>query len=350
MRSFLARIAVGPAGSKDLSEDEAREGLALCLTREADDVQIGTFLIAERLKRETEAENHGFLAALCDASHHVTAEVPDVMSLADPYDGFVRTPHFAPVVAGVLAACGLPTIVHGARTLPPKNGITARSVFEARGMDLGFGDGADAVARAAERLAECGVAYVALEDFCPALAALTPIRDSIAKRPFLATLEKLITPVRGRERTHVAAGWVHAGYQELIERLLRRRGVASVLLVKGREGHVDPHVHQDTDIYGYRPGDAEPQADQLRPKGLGALIAERPRWPEMTAASVSELWDEAFHRKRRTAPGQIVRVLAGAALHQAGVASTVMRGVGMAHQAMVSGEARRRLDAFGVAP
>ncbi len=347
LEAALGRIAVGPKGSRDLGQQEAQEALARCLDRRGNDVQIGAFLLAERLKRESEAENHGFFAALIDASTIVTAPVDHVISLADPYDGFLRTPHFAPVVAAVLAACDVPAYVHGAWTLPPKGGITARQVLEARGVELDIGGGPEGVERAATRLAERGVAYVGLEDFCPSLSALVDIRASIAKRPFLATLEKLVTPLRGRQGTHVVSGWVHRGYEELIARLCLRRGFTSLLLVKGREGHVDPHVHDDGEVFGYLPGAEVASQAYLRPKGLGCQIAERPSSDELTAERVSDLWDEAFDRKRRTAPGQMVRLLAGAALHQSGHASTVMRGIGVAHQAMVSGRARELLGAFG---
>lgn len=349
MLQVLARVAVGPEGSRDLSEDEAHDALALCLRREASDVQIACFLLAERLKRETEAENLGFLRALVEASVVVHGPAPAVVSLADPYDGFTRTPHFAPVVAAVLGAAGLPAYVHGVETAPPKEGVTARQVMRAFGIpiDRELGRGRASVESAASRLAEVGCAYVALEDFCPSLAALAEVRREMAKRPCLATLEKLVTPLRGRDATHVVSGWVHAGYDELMTSLLRRLGTTSVLLVKGREGHVDPFVHAETEFYGYRPGDAAATRTTLDPKGLGCLIAGRPDWPDPTPGNVADLWESVFSRKRRTAPGQIVRLLAGAALHQAGVVPTVMRGVGLAHDALASGKARAVLVAMG---
>lgn len=346
MRGVLGRIAVGPQGSRDLSEEEAREALRLCLDREASDVQIGVFLIAERLKRETDGENRGFLRALQEASRVTTAPCDEVVSLADPYDGLRRVAHYGPVVAAVLGACGLPTCVHGARDVAPKHGITHRQVFEARGAPIDVGGGAAGVDRAARRLVELGAAYVDLEDFCPALAALGPIREEIAKRPFLATLDKLITPLRGARRTHVVAGYVHAGYDRLLLHLMAASGFASGLVVRGREGFVDPHVHRETEMRGFRSdageaGVAEVGAD---PKGLGLLMQapERDACPD--AAAVAGLWDLALHRKRRSHGGHQVRLLAGTILHHVGRASTVMRGVGLAHQAIVSQRAAEVLQ------
>jgi anthranilate phosphoribosyltransferase len=345
MRDILSRIAIGPVGSRDLTREAARGAMRLALEGEVSPVQQGAFLLAARLKRETTEENQGFLDALITSAHVCTAQSPDVVSLADPYNGFTRTPHFAAPTAAVLAACGVPTYLHGGDNVPPKHGLTARQVFEERGQGLGIGGGLASVQSAAQRLDEVGVAYVDVADFCPPLAALNDVRRDIAKRPCLALLEKLISPLRGQERTHVVTGWVHQGYQDEIAALLRDRGVASATLVKGREGHVDPAVHKDTLVVGYdRSG--QPLDLILRPKSYGLLLSETPDFGTLSAAQVSELWDDALHRKRRQLPGQTVRLLAGTVLTQVGKASTVMRGVGLAHEAIVSGRARDLLASF----
>lgn len=342
MRDVLSRIAVGPKGSKDLDEEEAYDALNLCLTRQASDVQIGVFLMAQRLKRETEAENHGFLRAIVDASHIVTAAAPTVVSLADPYDGFQRSAHFGPVVAAVLGACGLPAYVHGAEYMPPKFGITSRQVLDHMGLAVGVGGGAESVRSAAVRLAEVGAAFVDLSDFCPRLSALTELRTEIAKRCFLATLEKLATPLRGASSTHVVAGWVHSGYDELLENLLYRMGIASSLLIKATEGHVDPFIHRDTHHRGYvrTNGQLTPTDGIVQPKGYGVQAAKAPEWNDMTVGRQAELWNEALSKKR-TVPGLVVRLLAGMVMRHVGHAKTTMSGIGMAHQAIVSGQARR---------
>lgn len=347
MRDVLRRVAVGPKGSKDLDRQEARLAMSLCLDRSASDIQIATFLIAERLKRETEEENHGFLEALMAASTIETADTPEVVSLCDPHDGYLRAPRFAPVTAAVLAACGLPAAIHGAITLPPKNGFTARRVLEHMGFDLGIGGGPSAVRDAASRMSTAGLAYVDVQDFCPALWGLTEIRTEMAKRPFLATLEKLVSPVRGAERTHVVAGWVHSGYETLLTSLMREIGMTSTLLVKGGEGHVDPKVHATTVTTGYRPGGAEFTED-IEPKCYGTLISEAPAWGEVDVGRVAEAWVEALDPKHRTAPGQIVRLLAGMILSHTGRATTIMRGVGEAHQQIASGRARAHFEGLSL--
>jgi anthranilate phosphoribosyltransferase len=68
MRSIIQRIATGPELSKDISVEEARLGMQAILDGEVDPVQAGIFLIALRMKRETDDEQRGVLDAVRDAT------------------------------------------------------------------------------------------------------------------------------------------------------------------------------------------------------------------------------------------------------------------------------------------
>src|SRR3972149_7377818 len=107
MRSIIGRIATGPELSKDISREEACAGMRFILEGQVDPVQAGVFLIALRMKRETDDENRGVLQAIRDVTHSVTAAVDEVLGIADPYDGFNRTLPASPFLPAVLAACGV---------------------------------------------------------------------------------------------------------------------------------------------------------------------------------------------------------------------------------------------------
>ncbi|MDH4325587.1 MAG: anthranilate phosphoribosyltransferase, partial [Betaproteobacteria bacterium] len=128
MSSILKRIATGPELSKDISREEAREGMRLVLDGAVDPVQAGVFLIALRMKRETDDENRGLLEAIRNATLRASASVDDVLDLGDPYDGYNRTLPAAPFLPAVLAACGVPTVSHGVQSMGPKYGVTHRQV------------------------------------------------------------------------------------------------------------------------------------------------------------------------------------------------------------------------------
>lgn len=128
MRSYLQRIATGPELSKDISLEETRHGMGLIIDGKADPVQAGIFLIALRMKRESDDETRGMLEAIREATLRVDADVDDVLDMADPYDGYNRSLPASPFLPAVLAACGVPAFSHGVRSVGPKFGATFDSL------------------------------------------------------------------------------------------------------------------------------------------------------------------------------------------------------------------------------
>lgn len=251
MRSIIQRIATGPELSKNISFSEARDGMRAVLDGAVDPVQAAIFLIALRMKRETRDENRGVLQALLDVAEHVTADVDEVLDIADPYDGYTRGLPASPFLAPVLAACGMPVVTHGAETIGPKYGATHRKVLRAAGVPVDLDP-----QQAAQRLADPAVAWAYLDQsqFCPALHALVPLRTLIVKRPCITTAEVLLKPVSGRRQTHLMTGYVHKPYPPIYTMLARQAGFHSAMIVRGVEGGVVPSLQQPAKIVHYHPG------------------------------------------------------------------------------------------------
>ena len=254
MRPLLQRIATGPELSKDLSLDEARLGMRLILDGAVDPVQAGVFLIALRMKRETDDENRGVLEAIRECTEAATAEVDEVLDLADPYDGCTRSLSVSPCLPALLAACGVPTVTHGVESVGPKYGVTHHRVLAAAGVDV-----AASPSQVAARLADpaIGWGYVDQSRFCPKLYALNELRTLIVKRPAITTAEVLAGPVRGRRHTHLMTGYVHKAYPRKYALLARHAGFESALLVRGTEGGVIPSLRQPAKHCRYTAGGAE---------------------------------------------------------------------------------------------
>ena len=89
-----------------------------------DPVRAAVFLIALRMKRETDDENLGILDAVLETTTTVTASVGEVVDLSDPYNGFNRNLPVSAFLPAVLAACGVPAISHGVESMGPKFGAT----------------------------------------------------------------------------------------------------------------------------------------------------------------------------------------------------------------------------------
>lgn len=258
LRSVVQRVATGPELSKDITREEARQALRLILDGAADPVQAGVLLIALRMKRETDDETLGALDAVLETTARVTAEVDEVVDLADAYDGFTRTLPASPFLPAVLAACGVPTVAHGVRAMGPKFGLTTHQVLAAGGQPVDL-DPAQAAARLADPA--CGWAYVDQCAFNPKLHALTQLRTRIVKRQVLTTVEVLAKPVCGRRRTHLVTGYVHKPYPRIYALLARAAGFDSALIVRGVEGGVVPSLRASGRAYRYEDGGAEAPVD-----------------------------------------------------------------------------------------
>ena len=296
MHSILKRIATGPELSKDISRDEARAGMRLVLDGEVDPVQAGVFLIALRMKRETDDENLGVLEAIREATRRATAPVDEVLDIGDPYDGYTRTLPASPFLPPVLAACGVAALSHGVERMGPKYGVTHRQVLSAAGLPVELGP-----EEAAARLGDPGIgwAYVDQKAFCPKLHALAALRTLIVKRPAITTAEVLAGPVRGRLKTHLVTGYVHKPYPRIYALLARHAGFDSALIVRGVEGGVIPPLRQTGKVFYYHDR-GEEQSMEFTPADLGIDQPVRaPQIPEGLAHEAGE--GDAFAATRDTA-------------------------------------------------
>jgi anthranilate phosphoribosyltransferase len=265
MRSYLQRIATGPELSKDISLEETRHGMRLILDGEADPVQAGIFLIALRMKRESDDETRGMLEAIREATIRVEANVDEVLDMADPYDGYNRTLPASPFLPAVLAACGVPAFCHGVRSVGPKFGATHHRVLEAARIDVD-----ETPQGVAARLEDAAVGWGYLDQsrFAPKLYDLTDLRRLMVKRPAITTTEVMAGAIVGRKSTHLVTGFVHKPYPRIYALLARHAGYDSALLVRGTEGGIIPSLRQKGKIWHYHAKGEEEEVD-IKPESLG---------------------------------------------------------------------------------
>lgn len=261
MRSCIQKVATGPELSKDLSFEDARAAMASILDKKVEAVQAGVFLIALRMKRETDDENRGVLQAILDVTQRVVAPVDEVVDVGDPYNGCCRGLPVSPFLPAVLAACGVPAVSHGLESVGPKYGVTHRKVLRAAGIDVDL-----TPENAAARLGDpdIGWAYVDQQAFCPKLHDLVGLRRLIVKRPAITTVEVLTGPIRGRTNTHLITGYVHKAYPPVYAMLARHAGFDTSLLVRGVEGSTIPSLQQPSKVF-HCYGDDELQPSPVNP-------------------------------------------------------------------------------------
>ena len=265
MREYLQLVATGPELSRSLSADQAKDGLTMILNGDVDEVRAGIFLIALRMKRETDEENSGALDALNGMLIRTDTSTSEVLSIADPFNGYLRGLSVTPFLPAVFASCGMPAYVHGVQSVGPKYGITSHMVLAAAGKSVNR-----SVSEVADALdhPDIGWGYLDQEQYIPKLHNLVPLRDTMVKRTCISTLEVILKPISGACQTHLMTGFVHKAYPPVYCALARQVGFDSAVIVRGVEGGCIPSLSQVSRYFGYR-GEEKMQLYKLAPKELG---------------------------------------------------------------------------------
>ena len=243
------------------------------LDNDADPVQAAIYLIAMRMKRETMDENIGSLKALIDKSNIVTADIDELLDIAEPYNGFLRNTPLSAFLPAVFASIGIPCITHGVKTVGPKFGLTTKRILETAGINIEH-NSQDASASLSNK--DVGWSYIDQGKFCKPLYDLVDLRTRMVKRTILTTIEVLVGPIRAKNKTHLLTGYVHAAYPPVYSDLAKVAGFDSAILVKGVEGGVSPALRGDGKVFYYSDNN-EMQEIKFNPKNKFSIM-ENSTW------------------------------------------------------------------------
>jgi anthranilate phosphoribosyltransferase len=232
---------------KDLADELAQWFLAKALEGVFPAAWTACFLEAQRLKRETVEENTAFFRVLYRNGRRIELDIPLLVDLADAYDGSNRTYNLTLFSAVTLAAIGVPVVLHGCQEVAPKQGVNTCKIMQNLGLDPFI-----KLTQAAARIfdSEVGWAYVDQSVSFPSLHAWTPMRKELVKRPFLATFEKMLMPLRSLTGHFLVTGYTHTPYKETIpavfDNLNASISPAKLLLLRGSEGSTQIPLHKPT--------------------------------------------------------------------------------------------------------
>ncbi|MCH2174831.1 MAG: glycosyl transferase [Lentisphaeria bacterium] len=237
LANYIKDIAIGPHQSKDLTRDQACDAMSIILSGEAYEAQAAAFFIGLRMKRETEEENLGMLDALNLDLQQVESGLDHLVILSDPFNGLKRHMTVAPFLPALLAAAGLPTVLMGTDQQAPKFGITPSQIYSEAGKLANHETALQYLNNPA-----ISWAYLQQENFNPGVYKMQQLRQLIVKRPALATLEKLVLPVKAK-RTTLVTGYVHIEYGEALQPLIVNQDIDKGIILKGIEGGIIPPVN-----------------------------------------------------------------------------------------------------------
>ncbi len=337
LAAAIKKVATGPHLSKDLSQQEARQAMDEILSGKADPVQAAILLIALRMKRETDDENFGLLQSIQSVTDTNSSKVDELLILSDPFNGYNRHCPITAFLPAVLAASGLATISQGVKEMGPKFGVTHSQVLEQVGAKTDL-----SVKQATEQVNNCeiGWAYLDQAQTTPSLYALQDLRTRIIKRPSLATLEKLVMPITGANKTYLQIGFVHKAYPPVLAHLARKMGYASTLMVRGIEGGILPTLRETSSCFSEQFGEAvdypiSPEQFGIKQQTRGVLPQQS---EQVTAEETAYLGQQALKGQSGIAFDSLV--LGGAmALWHFGLQTSQQQAANHVSQVIKSGKA-----------
>lgn len=197
-----------------------------------------------RIRYETEEEYHGLMKAAestFTAGFKKTPPNTDkLIQLAEPFDGVAHSYMITPLLAEALQQAGYQTITSMGRSSGPKLSLNSLDLYKS--MEAPFLQHPEELQKEAPRFGWA----LDQKDLSPALDQWVKRRRLIFKRPFLATLEKVLNPCSARI---LITSVFHITYMEKMVSLAGMAGFSGVIVLKrGLEGSLAPSLAKASGI------------------------------------------------------------------------------------------------------
>lgn len=296
--SYIKVIGRGKDGARSLNAEQAHELFSAVLDKTASDLQIGAFLLAMRIKAETNDELLGFVQAAQERCLPIDLSGGKCPAVVLPsYNGARKLPNFTALLAALLAREGVPVLVHGPIKDPGR--VTSAEVFTAMGLPL-----ANSAADVHAAWATKQPAFMPIEVLSPAIDTLLKVRWEIGLRGPGHTVVKLMTPCTGGRSLRVVS-YTHPEYGKGNAEYLQHAGVDGLLL-RGTEGEpvADPRRQPKLDVF--LAGQAR---DDLSVAPQEGVLATLPELPEGYAADTTARFIETILRGEQAAPAPLLKQL-----------------------------------------
>lgn len=323
---------------RDLSEVEAGALLEALTASDLKPALAGALLAALRAKGVTATEVRGFAGAMRALARKIVlpagSDAIDIVGTGGDASGSLNLSTGAALLA---AACGLPVVKHGNRSITSRCG--SADLIEQLGFELPLDEH-----RAAECFAATGFTFLFAPYFHPAMKALAPIRAALGVRTVFNLLGPLTNPAAPRFRL-IGAYDEHTA--ELMANALAGMQIERAWVVHGAAGWdeatpIGPFVAFDVAARDVRRHDIDPQEFGLAPCESADLKGGDAATNLAAVHAVFDARDRGPHRAALT-------LQCGLALFIAGRAASIPLGIATAGETIDSGQARhwlKRMEEF----
>lgn len=319
---------------REIFHDEMVELMRQIMRGEVSPVMTAAILTGLRVKKEAVGEIAAAASVMRELSNKV--EVADRTHLVDIVgtggDGS-HTFNISTASMFVAAAAGARVAKHGNRSVSSKSG--SADVLEALGAHIELQP-----AQVAQAIDDVGIGFMFAPIHHPAMKAVAPVRLEMGVRTIFNILGPLTNPANAPS---ILMGVFHPDLVGIMVRVLQQLGAERALVVWGRDGMDEISLGAATLVGELRDGAVREY--EIHPEDFGIAMGGSRNLRVADAAESKAMLQAAL----RGMPGlalEIVVLNAAAALYVSGVAGSIADGIPLAREAIVSGAAAARLDAF----
>ncbi|RLA74517.1 MAG: glycosyl transferase [Epsilonproteobacteria bacterium] len=208
---YLKAVGTGPKHNYDMTKEQITDCFEMILSGEVSPEQIGAFLIAWRLKPET---NDEFKAVVELFNTKTTKQtVQNSCEIGYPYDGKRNNPYMFVSIAKMLLSFGINIVVTGDELQPSKNGVTVKDI-------------------ATNIVLPSNLYYFDRTKIFKSLSSLTSLRNNLGIRTGLNTIERLSNPANSSVGI---TGVFHKPFMEKYKAMFENQ-YDKLVIIKGNEG------------------------------------------------------------------------------------------------------------------
>ncbi len=319
---------------REIFHDEMLHVVRLIMSGEMSPVMMASLITGLRVKKETIGEITAAAQVMREFSTKVhVADKKHLVDIVGTGGDGSHTFNISTCAMFVAAAAGAKVSKHGGRSVSSKSG--SADVLESFGVNINLKP---------EQIAACieqiGIGFMFAPNHHTAMKHVAPIRKELGVRTIFNILGPLTNPASA---PNILMGVFHPDLVGIQVRALQRLGAEHALVVYGRDGMDEVSLGAATLVGELKNGTITEY--EVHPEDFGLTMSSsralRVETPEQSKAMMMAVLDNKNSPAR-----DIVALNAGAALYAANVADSMKSGLVLAQEALATGAAKKKLEAF----
>ncbi len=319
---------------REIFHDEMLDLMRMIMRGELSPTLTAALLMGLRVKKETVGEITAAAQVMREFASRVEVDGgPHFVDVVGTGGDGANTFNISTASMFVVAAGGATVAKHGGRGVSSKSG--SADVLESLGANLNLSP-----AQVADCIRELGIGFMFAPNHHPAMKNVAAVRRELGVRTMFNILGPLTNPAGA---PNILLGVFHPDLVGILVRVLERLGARHALVVYGKDGMDEVSLGAATMVGELKDGSIREY--EIHPEDFGMAMISNRGLKVGDAEESRAMLSEALADTPGTAR-EIVTLNSAVALYAADVVPSIEAGIARAREAIASGAARARLDAF----